>query len=77
MEEMAELEGLWSNECQELSHRLKTSILAGPVLANPYPSLHFYLKTDWSKDRTGAVLLQADDSEESRQAEKNEAEGRK
>ena len=47
------------------------------MLAQPNPARRFYLKTDWSKDGMGAVLLQADDSEEARAAEEREVQGGK
>ena len=66
---------LWTEEYQHVLTWLKSSILKGPMLARPDPNRRFYLKMDWSKDWMGAVLLQANDSPESRAAEKREAEG--
>ena len=43
---------------------LKQEILEGPVLKWPDPNRRFYLKTDWSCMAQGAVLLQADITEE-------------
>eukprot|EP00957_Ditylum_brightwellii_P001811 139232-Ditylum_brightwellii.AAC.1 len=47
------------------------------MLARPDPARRFYLKTDWSKEGMGAVLLQADDSAEARAAEEEEKKGGK
>ena len=44
----------------------KKYILSGSNLARPYPSRRFYIKTGWSKDGMGAVLLQKDVSEEAK-----------
>ena len=44
--------------------RLKKEILSGPTYTIPEPSRRFYIKTNWSKDGMGAVLLQAYVSEE-------------
>ena len=49
--------------------RPKKEILAGPTLEIPDPSQRFYIKTDWSKDGMGAVILQADESAEARTSE--------
>ena len=46
--------------------------MAGPTLEIPEPSHIFYIKTDWSKDGVGAVLLQADGSVEARKSEAQE-----
>ena len=37
--------------------RLKKDILSGTDLAITDPSRRFYIKTDWSKDVMGAVLM--------------------
>ena len=34
--------------------------MAGPTLTRPDPSQRFYIRTNWSKDGIGAVLLQVD-----------------
>ena len=65
----------WDNSCQELLSELKEEILSGPVLARPDPNRRFYIKTDWSRLGMGAVLLQADGSPESREAEARERAG--
>ena len=38
---------------------LKQEVLSSPILARPNFKRRFYLKTDWSSDGMGAVLLQA------------------
>eukprot|EP00957_Ditylum_brightwellii_P061564 4671783-Ditylum_brightwellii.AAC.1 len=68
---------LWSKECEELLRQLKEDVIKGPMLARPDPTRRFYLKTDWSKNGMGAVLLQADDSPEARVAKQKEAGGGK
>ena len=65
----------WKPEHADILSGLKKDILAGPVLARPDYSRRFYLKTDWSSDGMGAVLLQADDNEDARQAEQSEDNG--
>ena len=57
--------------------RLKKEILSGPNLERPEPSRSFYIKTDWSKDEMGAVIFQADVSEEARKEEAQEKSGGK
>ena len=74
-EEADKMAELWTDGCEALLAKLKKDILAGPVLARPNPNRRFYLKTDWSKEGMGAVLLQADDSDEARAAEKAEKDG--
>ena len=54
------MQNLCNPEYQRLLERLKTDILSGPTLSRPDPSRRFYIKTDWSKDGMGVVLLQAD-----------------
>ena len=49
--------------------QLKKDILSGPTLAILYPSIRFYINTDWSKDVMRAVIYQSDVSEESRKSE--------
>ena len=58
-----------------LLDELKEAILTNPVLKRPVPSQQFYLKTDWSTDAQGAVLLQAGHSEEEEAALMREVEG--
>jgi hypothetical protein len=48
----------------KLLESLKREVLAGPTLKRPNPNRRFYVKTDWSAWAQGAVLLQADVSEE-------------
>ena len=57
------MKNLWNLVDQRLLERLNTDILEGPTLARPDPSRRLYIKTDWSKDGMGAVLLKADVSE--------------
>ena len=57
--------------------RLKKDILSGPTLARSDTSRRFYIKTDWTKDVMGAVLLQSDVSEEAIKPEAQEKAGRK
>ena len=57
--------------------QLKKYILSGPNLARPDPSRRFYIKTYWSKDVMGAVILKSDVSEEARKPEAQEKEVRK
>ena len=49
--------------------RLKWGIMTGSMLERPYPYRIFYIKTDWSKNGMGAVIIQADKSVEARKAE--------
>ena len=56
---------------------LKQSIVSGPVLACPDPDQWFYLKTDWSKNGMGAVMLQVERTPKALEAEKLEKEGAK
>ena len=60
------MQNLWNTEYQRLMERLKKDIISGPTLSRPYPYIRFYIKTDWYKDVTGAVILQAYASEEAR-----------
>ena len=57
---------LWGEDEEALLEELKAAIVAGLVLARPDPKHHFYLKTDWSCEGMGAVLLQAKDTSEAR-----------
>ena len=52
----------WTDEHEALFHQLIEELL-------DKPDRRFYVKTDWSKDTKGAVLCQAGDDEESREAE--------
>jgi hypothetical protein len=54
---------------------LKQEILNGPVLKRPNWNRRFYLKTDWSKNAMGAVVLQADCTPEAEEAIQRELEG--
>ena len=74
-EERKLMTALWTSAHSDLLEALKSEIISGPVLARPDPERRFYVKTDWSKDGIGAVLLQADDTDKSREAEATEASG--
>ena len=76
-EENKLMDKLWGKEEDELLQKLKDDIISGPMLARPDPARRFYIKTDWSKDGMGAVLLQAENSEEARDAEDRERAGGK
>ena len=68
---------LWTQQHSDLLTELKTEVIAGPVLARPDPKRRFYVKTDWSKNKMGTVLCQADPSAENLDAEIREAAGEK
>src|SRR5210317_831761 len=68
---------LWTKTDDEQLERLKDSIISGPVLKRPNPKRRFYLKTDWSSNAMGAVLLQADITEEAEEAMLREIRGGK
>ena len=53
------MQNLWIPKDQRLLERLKDDIVAGPTLARPDPYQIIYIKTDWSKDRMGVVLMQS------------------
>ena len=63
------MQNLWNPEEQSLLEMLKKDILSGPNLAIPDHSRRFYIKIDWSKDGTGAVILQVYVSEEAIKSE--------
>ena len=67
----------WDDKCEELLDQLKKDIIKGPVLKRPNPKRRFYLKTDWSKEGMGGVLLQADTTEEAEEAMRREMKGGK
>ena len=69
------LAALWTPAHSNLLEALKSEILSGPVLARPDAERRFYVKTDWSKDGIGAVLLQASTDTEAIEAEASEAAG--
>ena len=77
VEECRRVSELWSNEDEVILRDLKVDILKGPTLARPNHNRRFYLKSDWSKDKMGAVLLQADDSPQAIKAEAEECAGGK
>ena len=54
-----------------------TILHCGPVLKRPNSKRRFYLKTDWSSNAMGAVLLQADLTEEAEEAMQLKIQGEK
>ena len=66
------MQNLWNPEDQSLLERLNTDTLSVPTLVRPEPSIRFYIKTYWSKDGMGMVLLQEDVSSEARNSEAKE-----
>ena len=71
------MQNLWNPKHQRLIEWLKKEILSGPTLSILDLSRRFYIRTDWSKDGMGAVLMQSDVSEEARKPEAQEKEVRK
>ena len=63
-EDMEMMQNLWNTAYQRSMERLKKGILSGPTLERPDPYRRFYIKTDWSKDGMGVMILQADVSAE-------------
>jgi hypothetical protein len=59
-EETSCFAGFWLPEHDTLFKELIKEVVHGPTLQRPDPSRRFYVKTDWSKDGIGAVLLQPD-----------------
>jgi hypothetical protein len=55
---------LWTNSDNVILQQLKRDILDGPMMKCPDPNRRYYLKTDWSAEAQGAVLLQAGCSKE-------------
>jgi hypothetical protein len=76
-EEAKILKELWNKSDDELLTKLKKDILDGPVMKRPDPNRRYYLKTDWSADAQGAVLLQAGCSKEEEDAMMREVAGGK
>lgn len=76
-EEETQVQELWEDADDKLLEDLKQAILDGPVLKRPDYNKRFYLKTDWSKHAMGAALLQAEDSDEAREAERQETQDHK
>jgi hypothetical protein len=76
-EEAKILAELWSDSDDKLLQQLKRDILDGPVMKRPDPNRRFYLKTDWSAEAQGAVLLQAGCSTEEEDAMMREVKGGK
>ena len=71
------MQNIWTLWYQKLLERLKEEIVAGPNLARPGLYKPFYIIMDWSKDEMEEVLLQADDSAESRKSDAQENSGGK
>ena len=71
------MQNLWNPDDQRLLEKLKKDILSGPTLARLDPSRSFYIKIDCCKDGMGAVLIQADVSEEARKSQAQEKESGK
>jgi hypothetical protein len=59
MSTLTDQKEMWTPKCEALLVCLKENILEGILLARAYSSEQFYLKTEWSKDGMGTVLLQA------------------
>ena len=76
-EEAKVLQRTWEEQDDKTLEKLKKSILTGPVLKRANPKRRFYLKTDWSANAMGAVLLQADTTEEAEESMRKEMEGEK
>ena len=76
-EEKKTVANLWEPQDDTTLFRLKKSILDGPVLKRPNSNRRFYLKTDWSSNAMGAVLLQADLTEEAEESMWREIQGEK
>lgn len=49
---------MWTEELQESFEALKREFVVGKILAHPDPRKEFFLYTDASKERAGAVLAQ-------------------
>src|SRR5688500_8205004 len=58
----------WTPELLTLFQKLKDDITSSPCLARADSTKPFFLKTDWSKDGMGMILMQPDDSAASRDA---------
>jgi hypothetical protein len=69
------LKKLWIDDNDSQLEEMKQAILDGPVLKRPVPNRRFFLKTDWSANAQGAVLLQAGCSEEEEVASTREIDG--
>ena len=69
---MVMMKNLWNLQYQILLEWLKKDILSVPTLSIPYPSRRFYIKTDWSNNGMGAVLIQEDVSQKARKEEAQE-----
>ena len=65
---MEHIQNLLTPEVQISLERLEEYIKEGPKLERSEPSRIFYIKTNWSRNEIGAVLLQANESAETRRA---------
>ena len=63
-EDMEPMQNLWTPDDQRLLEQINKDIISVPTLTIPYTYRRFYIKTYWSKDGMGVVLLQIDDSVE-------------
>ncbi|CAJ1948175.1 unnamed protein product [Cylindrotheca closterium] len=76
-EEAEQVKAQWEPKDDKTLDKLKQAIVTGPILKRPNPKRRFYLKTDWSSNAMGAVLLQADTTEEAEESMRKEIEGGK
>jgi hypothetical protein len=74
-EESQFLQAQWMEEDDELLEELKQAILDNPALKQPVANRRFYLKTDWSCNAQGAVLVQAGCSDKEEAALNRELKG--
>jgi RNase H-like domain found in reverse transcriptase len=58
-EEQSFFKGFWLPPHKKHFRELVDKVISGPTLQRPDTSRRLYVKTDWSKDGIGAVLLQA------------------
>ena len=71
------MQNLWNVEDQRLLEQLNKEILSGTTLAIPDTFKRFHIKTYWSRDGMGAVLLQAYISAQAKKSEAQENDGGK
>ncbi|CAJ1947458.1 unnamed protein product [Cylindrotheca closterium] len=70
-EEAEQVKAQWEQQDDETLDELKQAIVTSPILKHPNPKRQFYLKTDWSSNAMGAVLLQANTTEEAEESNKS------
>ncbi len=58
----------WTTDLLQLFADIKVSITSGPILARYNPDKPTFLKTDWSAEGMGWILMQPADDEESQRA---------